>query len=161
LRLLILRHAIAEDRAPGLADADRALTPEGVSKFERAAAGLARIVDPPDVLLTSPLKRARQTADIASRAWGRIEPVETAALAGGTLTELAKAVDAHPDGATVVLVGHEPHVSDLLARLLGSPEGGRLSFKKGGAALVELEDGLEDGGRLVWFLTPKVLRELA
>lgn len=161
MRLLIVRHAIAEDRAPGLSDAERALTPEGISKFERAAAGLARIVDRPDAVLTSPLKRARQTAEIAARAWGRVEPRELDALAGGTIAPLAKAVDACPGDATVVLVGHEPHVSELLARLIGSRDGDRASFKKGAAALVELEDGLEDGGRLVWFLPPKVLRELA
>jgi len=161
MRLLIVRHAIAEDRAPGLSDAERGLTPEGISKFERAAAGLARIVDRPDAVLTSPLKRARQTAEIAARAWGRVEPREVDALAGGTFTDLAKAVGVHPAEATVVLVGHEPHASELLARLLGSRDGDRFSFKKGGAALVELEDGLEDGGQLVWFLPPRVLRELA
>jgi len=161
MRLLIVRHAIAEDRTAGMSDAERALTPEGIERFEEAAAGLARLVDRPDALLTSPLTRARQTADIAARAWGGVEPKSTAVLAGGTFAELAKIVDAYPDDATVVLVGHEPQVSDLLAHLVGSRDGDRFAFKKGGVALVELGDGLEDGGLLLWCLPPKVLRKLA
>ena len=69
MRLLIIRHAAAVERGtPGLGDDDRPLTPKGKSRFRAAAKGLARIVARPDVLLTSPLPRARQTAEIAARA---------------------------------------------------------------------------------------------
>jgi phosphohistidine phosphatase len=145
---------------PGVRDADRALTPEGREKFAEAAAGLARLVDRPDALLTSPWLRARQTAEIAAAVWGKVEPKDVEALAGGTFTELAKVLDAYPDSATVAVVGHEPHVSDLLGHLVGSTDSGRLAFKKGGAALVEIPGRLAEGGRLVWFLPPKVLRTL-
>jgi len=162
MRLLIVRHATAVDAGTaGITDAERFLTPEGREKFERAAAGLARLVDRPDALLTSPLLRARQTAEIAAAAWGGVTPRTLEALAGGTFAEQAKALDACPRDATVCVVGHEPHVSDLLGRLLGSRKGDRLSFKKGGAALVDVPGALAAGGRLVWFLPPKVLRELA
>ena len=60
----------------------------------------------------------------------------------------------------MAVVGHEPHVSDLLARLLGSRHDDRLTFKKGGAALVDVPGPLAGGGQLVWFLPPKVLRKL-
>jgi phosphohistidine phosphatase len=60
----------------------------------------------------------------------------------------------------VAVVGHEPHLSDLLARLLGSRHDDRLAFKKGGAALVDVPGRLAGGGQLVWFLPPKVLRKL-
>jgi len=161
MRLLIVRHAAAVARdTPGLADADRALTPEGRERFAEAAAGLARVLDPPDVLLTSPWLRARQTAEILGRAFGGIEPEDLDALAGGTFAAVAKALDLRERDAMVGLVGHEPQLSDLLGHLLGSPEGDRLAFRKGGAALVDVPGRLVGGGQLVWFLPPKVLRKL-
>jgi phosphohistidine phosphatase SixA len=57
-------------------------------------------------------------------------------------------------------VGHEPHLSDLLARLLGGAAPERLTFRKGGVALVELPGALAEGGRLVWYLRPRILRQL-
>jgi len=116
------------------------------------AKGLARIVDRPAALLTSPLLRAKQTAAIAAAAWGRIEPEDTPALASGSFEALAAVLDRHPGDATVALVGHEPHVSALLGGFLGSRHDDRLAFKKGGAALVEVAGRLAGGGRLVWFL---------
>jgi phosphohistidine phosphatase SixA len=58
------------------------------------------------------------------------------------------------------VVGHEPWVSELVARLLGTRHDERLEFKKGGVALVEVPGRLAGGGRLVWYLPPKVLRKL-
>jgi phosphohistidine phosphatase len=113
------------------------------------------------VLLTSPLPRARATADIAARAFKRIEPTIEPALAHESLDRIVAALGAHPAGATVAIVGHEPTLSALLARLLGAAHGERLAFKKGGAALVDLPDGPSGGGLLIWFLKPKVLRALA
>jgi phosphohistidine phosphatase len=159
--LLIIRHAIAVDpESAGVDDADRPLTEEGANKWKEAAQGLAAILDPPGALLTSPLLRARQTAEIAGQAWGGLSPRKTDALAGGEFDELARVVDNHRDQELVALVGHEPWVSSLLARLLGTRHGERLSFKKGGAALVELPAALAAGGHLVWLLPPRLLRAL-
>jgi phosphohistidine phosphatase len=161
MQLLIIRHAIAVPRGtPGVPDEDRPLTPEGEAKFREAAKGLARIVDRPDVLLTSPWLRAKQTAAVAAAAWGRLEPRETPALAGGSFEEQAAVLDRQGADATVAVVGHEPYVSALLARLVGSRAEDRLEFKKGGAALVEVPGALADGGRLLWFLPPRILRRL-
>jgi len=161
VRLLIVRHAIAVARdTPGLPDTERPLTEEGEAKFREAARGLARLVDSPDALLTSPWLRAAQTARIAGEAWGKIQPMETEVLAGGSFEEQAAVLDGYPESATVAVVGHEPYVSALLARLLGSKQEDRLTFKKGGAALVEVPGRLADGGQLLWFLPPKVLRKL-
>lgn len=161
MQLLIIRHAIAVDRGtPGIPDEERPLTAEGELKFREVAKGLARLVDRPDALLTSPWRRAKQTAAIAGAAWGRLEPKETAALASGSFQELAAVLDRHSDDATVAVVGHEPWVSALLARLLGSRHDERLTFKKGGAALVDVPGRLAEGGQLAWFLPPKVLRKL-
>jgi phosphohistidine phosphatase len=162
MELLIVRHAIAVERgAPGLSDDVRPLSPEGRDKFRTAARGLAEIVKRPDALLTSPLLRARQTAEIAAAAWGRIKPRELQALADGDFDGLGAALAELPAGALVAVFGHEPHVSDLLARLLGGAAPERLTFRKGGAALVELPAKLADGGRLIWYLRPRVLRALA
>ncbi len=161
MRLLIVRHAIAvAAAAPGIPDADRALTPAGAKKFQAAAKGLAALLEPPNVLLTSPLLRARQTAEIAATAWGKVRPRRTPALAGGSFEELAEVVDAFRAKDLVAVVGHEPSLSALLARLLGTPQDARLAFKKGGAALVDVPDGLAGGGQLVWYLPPRLLRAL-
>jgi len=162
VKLLLVRHAAAVPRGtPGIPDGERPLTPKGKAKFRAAAKGLARIAHRPDVLLTSPLARARATAEIAARAFKRIEPTIEPALAHESLDGIVAALGAHPPGATVAVVGHEPTLSALLARLLGAAHGERLAFKKGGAAFVDLPDGPSGGGLLIWFLKPKVLRALA
>jgi phosphohistidine phosphatase len=161
MQLLIIRHAIAVPRGtPGIPDEDRPLTPEGEQKFREAAKGLAKLVDRPDALLTSPWLRAKQTASIAAAAWGRLEPEETAALASGSFEDQAAVLDEYPHDATVAVVGHEPWVSELLARLLGTRHDARLEFKKGGAALVDVPGRLAGGGSLVFYLPPRVLRRL-
>jgi phosphohistidine phosphatase len=162
MQVLLIRHAAAVPTGtPGTPDDERRLTPKGKAKFRVAAKGLARIASRPDVLLTSPLPRARQTAEIAARAFKRIEPTVEPALARGSVPGILSALGAHPADATVALVGHEPTLSALLAHLLGARDGERVAFKKGGAALVDLPDGPSDPGRLVWFLKPSVLRALA
>lgn len=159
--LLIIRHAIAVDPGTGgMSDEDRPLTPEGARKWKEAAQGLASILDPPGALLTSPLLRARQTAEIAGQAWGGLNPRNADALAGGNFDELAAIVDGHRDQELVALVGHEPWVSTLLARVLGTRHGERLAFKKGGTALLEVPARLAAGGQLVWLLPPRLLRAL-
>ena len=161
MRLLIVRHAIAVAAGmPGIPDAERPLTPAGAKKFRDAAKGLAAILDPSDVLLASPLLRARQTAEIAAAAWGRVTPRRTPALAGGSFEEVAEVVDRFRARDLVAVVGHEPSLSALLARLLGTSHEARLAFKKGGAALLEVSDGLAGGGQLVWYLPPRLLRAL-
>ncbi len=162
MRLLVIRHASAvPSGTPGMADDDRPLTPRGRARFRVAAQGLARIAHRPDVLLTSPLPRARATAEIAARAFDRVEPLVEPALAHGTVADIVAALSRQPIDATVGLVGHEPVVSALVARLVGAQDGARFAFKKGGAALVDLPDGVRGGGRLVWFVKPRILRALA
>src|SRR5574341_104412 len=101
MRLLVIRHAIAVPRGtPGIADDDRPLTPRGRRRFQKAARGLARIAARPDVLLTSPLLRARSTAELAAKAWGRIKPTLEPTLAGDSLPELLATLSAHPADAT-------------------------------------------------------------
>jgi len=162
MNLLIVRHAIAVPHGtPEVPEDERPLTPRGEKRFRAAARGLARICRPPDVLLSSPLVRARQTADIAAEAWGDVEVREADALAGGSFEQIAAAVGKHADQKLVALFGHEPDVSTVVARLLGTSASERLTFKKGGAALLDVPGKMADGGALIWYLPPRVLRAVA
>lgn len=162
MRLLIVRHAAAVERGTGgFADDDRPLTPEGERKFKEAAKGAARLFDPPATILTSPLPRALRTAEILRDAFGKGVPLQaTTALSHGTLEELETLLATFPNQALVAIVGHEPTLSELVARLVGAKGAGPFAFKKGGLALVELRKGLEPGATLESFLPPKALREI-
>ena len=157
MRVIIIRHAIAAERSPEVPDDSRPLTDRGRKRFRAAARGLARLFPKPDLLLTSPLVRAVQTARIAGRAWG-IKPTEEGALGGGSVEELVGALRRVPATSTVALVGHEPQVSEYLARLSGSTHPDRLTFKKGGVAIVDLPAGPDSVGNLLAVLPPRVLR---
>jgi phosphohistidine phosphatase len=162
MKILLVRHAPALAReTPGVLDADRPLTPAGRAKFGIAARGLVRVLGRVDVLLTSPLTRARETAEIAAGAFGNGEPVLEPALADDHVDAIMAALALRPSEARVALVGHEPMLGTLLARMVGAADAERFVFKKGGAALVDLPDGPATTGRLIWFLPPRVLRALA
>jgi phosphohistidine phosphatase len=159
MRLLILRHATAAPSDPAtVADEDRPLTGRGRKRFKKAARGLAKVMGAPDLLLTSPRLRARETAKIAGKAW-KLTPTEEPLLAGGSPEALLAAVAAHPESSVVALVGHEPDMSGLLSHVVGGVSE-RMPFKKGGAALVELDAGAAGSGRLIWFMPPRLLRAL-
>ena len=162
MTLLLIRHAAAVPRGTaGGRDRDRPLTRRGRERFRAAARGLVRIVDRPDVLLTSPLTRARATAEIAASAFRHLAPRIEPALAQESAEAVVAALRKHPREATIAIVGHEPALSRLLARFLGVTKGDeRLAFKKGGAALIDLPKGPTAAGRLRWFVKPAILRSL-
>lgn len=162
MRLLLVRHAIAVPHGTrGVADDERALTPRGRRRFRPAARGLARLLARPGVLLSSPLRRARQTAELLARAWKPLEITLEPTLAEGSAVHVERMLRRHHQHALVVLVGHEPHLSALLAYALGAGTPEALTFRKGGAALLEVPGRLEGGAQLVWSLPPKVLRRVA
>jgi phosphohistidine phosphatase len=161
MRLIIVRHAIAVERGtPDIPDDDRPLTRKGERRFQAAARGLARVEPRPDLLLTSPLPRARQTAEIAAAAWGKIKPKKTDVLAGGSFAEIAAVLDKLPRDSTAAVVGHEPDVSELLAAILGSKDPAAFTFKKGGVAVVDVAGPLGQGGVLAWSMPPRLLRRI-
>jgi phosphohistidine phosphatase len=167
MELLIVRHGIAiEPDAAGFTESERPLTKDGEERFRGSARGLAELLPRPDAILTSPLVRARQTAEIAAQAWGKKKPVVDARLtAGATPAQMLSCLADYRESELVAFFGHEPGCSRLLAHLLGSEHGERFSFKKGGAALIDLGDAPGDAGRLVgqlvWFLPPRILRQAA
>lgn len=160
MKVLLIRHAPAvRTGTGGIRDHDRPLTPRGRRRFREAARGLARIADRPDILLTSPLTRARESAGIAAAAFKRVTPRIEPALGQDDVDVLVTALKRYRPDATVALVGHEPTLSGLLAHLLGMHQGDdRFAFKKGGAALVYLPDGPSMPGQLRWFVKPRILR---
>jgi phosphohistidine phosphatase len=160
MKVLLIRHAPAvRNGTGGVRDHDRPLTRRGRQRFRLAARGLARIVGRPDVLLTSPLTRARETADIAAEAFKRVTPRIEPALGQDDVDLLVTTLKKYRPDATVALVGHEPTLSGLLAHLIGMHQGDdRFAFKKGGAALVNLQEGASVPGQLLWFVKPRILR---
>ena len=162
MKVLLIRHAAAVRNGSGrVRDHDRPLTRQGRHRFREAARGLARIAGRPDVLLTSPLARARATAEIAAAAFKRVTPRIEPALGQDDVDVLVTALKKYRPDATVALVGHEPTLSGLLAHLLGMHQGDdRFAFKKGGAALVHLPEGPSMPGELRWFVKPRILRSL-
>jgi phosphohistidine phosphatase len=161
MTLIIIRHAIAVPAGTeGIADDERPLTKKGRRRFAKAARGLAQVCPRPDVLLTSPLPRAAETADIAAEAWTGPSPTPEPTLAHGSADDIIAMLARYAGDQRVVVVGHEPTMSTVLARIMGSPAGERFAFRKGGAAMVDVPGVPAEGGRLEWFMRPKLLRAL-
>ena len=132
IELYLVRHAIAAERGPKYPDDRlRPLTPAGAKQFAKSVPGLVEMDAVIDFVLTSPLVRARETATL---------------LAAGLKPKPA-------------LVGHEPDLGELAARLLGAR--GSVEFKKGAVCLIQVDGATPGGpGTLRWMLTPKALRAL-
>jgi phosphohistidine phosphatase len=163
VRLLVFRHGIAEDTADDGTDASRVLTPQGVQRTRKAARGLAEFCDPPDVILTSPKARARQTAEAAADAFGR--PIEVLdELADGPPAPALEALAVRIED-TVMVVGHEPMLSELVEQICtGGRSVGFVDLRKAGCACLDVT--LAPGGdataaTLLWLATPKMLRAAA
>jgi phosphohistidine phosphatase len=163
MRLFLMRHGIAADIGGEItSDSLRPLTAEGRSKTEQAAAGLLRIEPRIDLIATSPLLRARQTAEIVLGAYR--------AIANPTMEPWPELEYADPADVVarlrrvtaerVLLVGHEPGFSRLAAQLLtGSPTGFNLEFKKAAVCALEIEpDGDNKSAIMLWHATPAQLR---
>ncbi len=164
--LYLVRHAIAHERDAEQwpDDGQRPLTSEGVERFAEAARGLRRLVPEVDVVLSSPLTRAWQTAELLAEHARWPSPVPCEALASGrTPDEALDAIREHAEADSAALVGHEPNLSELAAYLLtGDGAGLAVVMKKGGVALLRFEGTPAPGAAsLVWLLPPKVLRAAA
>ena len=162
--LYLMRHGIAEDAGPGLSDAQRALTAEGVAKTRRVALGLAGLGVRPDVILASPLRRAAETAAIVAEILGPSQVTDYPALAAGATPD-AILDDLRPwrRSQQVLLVGHQPDLGALASYLLtGSAERAHLPFKKAAVAAITVGDLPPTAvGTLEWFLPPTALRAIA
>lgn len=161
--LYLLRHAIAEDRGAAWPDDEvRPLSRDGIRKWRRGAAGFAALVPAVDLILSSPLLRARQTAEMLQlRLTGRPPIQDFDALKPDVppLVVLKRLRHRQPPGH-VVLVGHEPGLSRLAATLLHLE--GALDLGKGSAMAIAVAGlGTRGPGRLEWYATPRMLRRIA
>jgi phosphohistidine phosphatase len=162
MELLIIRHAIAfeRDRDRWADDAARPLSPAGIRRSHKAAAGLKELCKVPDRLLTSPLVRARQTAKILTEVagWPRAEIAPE--LRPGEVAAAVLALLAKDRSKRIAVVGHQPDLSALLTVCL-LKDGGTLpiEIKKNAVACLSFDGRARAGGAVVkWLATPRLLR---
>lgn len=167
MQLLVIRHAIAEDREEfalsGRDDHFRPLTPRGVRRMRRGARGLRRIVPDLALLAASPLVRAVQTADVLADAYGSVERDTWSELSPGVGPSrvLDRLRSLHVEGGPVAVVGHEPDLGELVSMLLSGRDASFVELKKGSACLLEFEgDPGPERARLLWLMQPGHLRRM-
>jgi phosphohistidine phosphatase len=165
--VLLVRHADAGDRGEfartGRPDSERPLTDKGRKQARAAAAAFRELVPSCGLVLTSPYARAAETADVVSQAWPGVAVERTGALEPGARPEQVGAlVAARAAPGGVAVVGHEPDLGILASWMLAGLDDSRIVFKKGGAALLEVDSGTTMKGRamLRWLMGPKQLAKL-
>jgi phosphohistidine phosphatase len=164
--LYVLRHGVAEDAGPRGDDASRRLTPRGREKMRRAAAGMCALGLRFDVILTSPLPRAAETAALVAQAYrGGPVPRELPALASGVApAETLRALRPFARHEHVMIVGHEPGLGMLASQLLsGSPDAVTVDLRKGGLIALDVPHvppTRASGATLRWMLSARHLRRM-
>jgi phosphohistidine phosphatase len=160
--LFFLRHGVAADEGewPGT-DETRPLTQEGRRALEGAVIALGAVRDVPPLIVSSPLARARQTADSIAGAFAPPRPVieDEHLRPGFGSKDLADVVRSHRHDHSLILVGHEDDFSATIGELTGT----RMVCKKGGLIRVDVKLNAGDftDGKVVWALTPTLLSLLA
>ena len=160
--MYLIRHAIAAERGEEWPDDDkRPLTARGVARFKEVVEGLKKLEAGVDEIFTSPLVRAKQTADLlAAGLPGKptvkiLDALTPGHTPGSLMAQLARTARRR----RIALVGHEPSLGELAAHLIGA--GRALPFKKGGVCRIDVESlTSRRPGALTWFLQPKMLRGL-
>lgn len=161
LELYLVRHGIAAERGPEYPDdSKRPLTGKGMAALRREAKALNRLGITFDLIVTSPLTRSRQTAEIlAEHVQGKPQVVHSDSLApAGTPAAVMQEIAKHARKARVALVGHEPNIGELAARLIGARS--PIQFKKGAICRIDFDVLPPKAlGQLIWFVPPRVLRK--
>jgi phosphohistidine phosphatase len=162
MKVYLVRHALAEDHNPA-GDAERALTPKGRLRMAKGAKGLRDLKVHPEIILSSPMRRALETATLLAEGLGGVRTEVMAELAEASIGPADILAALHPYDAMkeIALVGHEPWLSKLAAFMLTGSTQCRIDLKKGGVICLrsEPEEG-EDRFVLLWSLPPNVLRSL-
>lgn len=160
MKIYIIRHAIAAVREEWeQRDELRPLTPTGRAKMKRIARGLKQNGAKFSHLYSSPLVRAQQTAEIIQKRFKLKPAVETSLLVPeANPKDILPFLNEHADDDALALVGHEPHVSAMLAFLLTGETRAQMPFKKGGIAMLETPKPIAPGQcTLRWFMEPRAL----
>lgn len=163
MRLYVMRHGVAIDATDPQSppDPERYLTPKGIAKTREAALGLAQLGVTPTVWLSSPYRRALQTAEVVAEVlkFPAEKIRQTAALKPPASPSALFVELARLRAREVIVFGHAPNVDLVIARALGARDP-LTSLKKAGVALIELDAPAPARGSLVWLLPPKALRLL-
>jgi phosphohistidine phosphatase len=158
--LYLIRHAIAEERGEAWPDdSKRPLSDDGKSAMRKAARGLVRLEVVFDIVLSSPFVRARQTAEIVANEYDDRPPIVAieSLTPAGSFQAVLNDLEKHAKKSRIALVGHEPSIGELAARLAGLRR--PLEFKKGAVCRIDVKTIPPAGpGALRWFLTPRILR---
>jgi len=160
--ICLVRHGLAEERGERYPDDSlRPLTSEGIGRMEEEVLGLRALDVEFDEILTSPFTRTRQTAEAIARGYAHAPRVtDVDALApGGRFDDLLEALGNRSGLHSLALVGHEPDIGELAARLIGARRA--IAFKKGAICAIEVSGLPPTGlGTLQWFLPPRMLRRI-
>ena len=162
MQVYLLRHGIAENGKPGSADSARALVPEGKKKLKEVLGVAKNAGAIPTLVLTSPFRRAMETAEIAVSVLGlkKEDLVQTQSLLPSSdVGDAWEEIRVYKEEMALLLVGHEPLFGRLFAYLLGEPEL-LVDFKKGALARIDIDTfGAHPKGVLRWFIPPKLAGE--
>jgi phosphohistidine phosphatase len=156
MKLYFLRHGRADRSAWMGMDFERPLTEDGKERMLREADFIAQLDLGLDAILTSPLVRAYQTAEIVAERLNMLDllTVDERLEPGFGPSDLAEILEGFPEADEIMLVGHEPDFSETISYLIG---GGNIICKKGSLARVDLTDAGPLAGELVWLIPPKAL----
>ena len=162
LELYLIRHGVAAERGEEYPDdSKRPLTGTGMTRLRQEARALNALKVGFDVIITSPLLRTKQTAEIiAGTLKEKPQVVTSDSLApAGTPAGVMQEIARHARKARVALVGHEPNLGELAARLIGARS--PIEFKKGAICRIDFEIlPPKSLGQLQWFVTPRMLRRM-
>lgn len=161
LELYLIRHGVAAERGGEWPDdSKRPLTSDGIARLRKEAKALEDLDVSFDQIISSPLVRTRQTADVFAQMKSKPPVVTTDALApAGTPSGVIQEIAKHLRKGSIALVGHEPNLGELAAQLIGARQ--PLEFKKGGICRIDFDVPPPKGlGTLKWFLTPKMLKKI-
>lgn len=163
LELYLIRHGVAAERGSDYPDdSKRPLTSDGIAKLRREAKALAALGVDFDQIISSPLVRTKQTAEVFSQILPSNPPIAMSdALApAGTPAAVFQEIAKYMRKGRIALVGHEPNIGELAARLIGART--PIEFKKGAICRIDFEVLPPKGqGMLCWLLPPRILRKLA
>ncbi|HKP86058.1 MAG TPA: phosphohistidine phosphatase SixA [Blastocatellia bacterium] len=167
MELYVIRHAIAQPlgQKNDFTDEKRVLTSEGRERMREAAKGLRKLGVMFDLVLTSPLARAVETAEIVADVLGlgKKEIEQTASLApGAPVEELFAEIKRHNGAEAIALIGHQPDLGEVISSIAGCDLGLAIQLKKGGVCCINITETVPTlRGELMWLMTPRQLRSLA
>ena len=163
--MIILRHGEAGSRIPMASqDSERALTVEGKREVEEIAKSLKELNVEVHHIVTSPLTRSLETAQIVAKELNKSKDLETwdELKPEGERTQLYKRLAKLREDSSVLIVGHEPYLSSLLSELISGNPRARISLKKAGMAKVTIDSLTpKASGELKWLLTPRQIKKLS